>query len=304
MTDLTNKAPSYWPCAVTLLLSALFLAGCINDGDTGSANADGVPRKGDVVAAKVGETFIYKSDVLRAAYAQKLVKRGEALTPSDDVFQSLLDELVDQRLLKIAALDAKVQSSPEVKRQLAEARERILATYFVENYLKDKVSEDTLREMYDAQSALRQNGTEAKVSLISVKTEAEIKTAAAKLASGEDFLALAKTLSEQTDLQNGDIGFVSRAMLPVDMGGVVFSTPAGARSKPFETQNGWHIVEIDSFRRSPEASFESMYPQLLRYKTYAEIQSLMTKLRNENDVELFSISSKEEPATVNETNNE
>ncbi len=296
------KAQSIRQGVITLLLLSFCLAGCINDGDSGSSKTDGIARKGDVVAAKVGDTVIYKSDVLRAAQGQQLVKAGEALTPNNDIFQSLLDELIDQRLLKLAALDAKVQNAPEVKRQLAEARERILATYFVENHLRDKVTEEKLREMYKAQSSLRQNGTEAKVRLMTVKTQAGIKTAAAKLAAGEDFLTLAHSLAAESPsgLRTGDIGFVSRAMLPDEIGSVVFSTAAGARSKPFETQDGWHIVEVESFRRPPEASFESMRAQLLRYKTYSEIQSLMTKLRDDGAIEIVPIPMKTPSETKNE----
>lgn len=285
-----------------MVVSSIALTGCIDDGVQSRGEANQISRKGDKPAAKVAETYIYHSDILRAAKEQKRIKNDALLTPENDVYQTILDELVDQRLLKLAAIENGTESLPEVKRRLVEAREQILATYFVENHLKSTVTEENLRKMYDAQSSLRRNGTEAKVRLLSVRTEAGIKAAAAKLDAGEDFTVLAQTLNADAPqgLQNGDMGFVSRAMLPDDIGAVVFSTQAGTRSKPFQTQEGWHIAEVERFRRPPEASFESMRAQLLRYRTYAEIQNLMTKIRDEGEVEILS-----QPAqTQSETQNE
>lgn len=285
------KAPIFWQTLIFLLLCLTALPGCIDDGAQTRAGMDNISRQGDTPAARVGQTFIYESDILRAARLQKLIKTDEILTPESDIYQTLLNELVDQRLLKLAAIEADVQNVSEVNRRLAEARERILATYYVETHLKGQVSDEKLQKMYEAQSSLRQNGLEAKVRLLSVKTQAAIKAADAKLAAGADFAALAQTLGgdDVSGLETGELGFVSRAMLPDDIAAMVFATQAGARSKPFQTQKGWHIVEVERFRRPPEASFEAMRPQLLRYRTYLEIQNLMTELRTEGEVEILSI---------------
>lgn len=273
-----------------MVISGGFLAGCINDGALTSPEADGIARAGDIPAARVGVTLIYESDVLRAAKAQNRLADGGGLTPQDPEFRAVLDELVDQRLLKLAALDQKIENLPEVKRRLAESRERILAAHLVERRLEDAVSEKNLRDMYQSQTALRQNGNEANVRLIRAVSEAQIKSAAEKLAAGADFGELAADVSTDAASRGnaGALGYVSRAMMPEDLGAAVFSAKVGVASKPFETREGWHIVEVLDFRKPQQASFQAVRDQLRRYKTYTEIQNLMTKVREQGDVEILN----------------
>lgn len=271
---------------------AALLSGCINDANApeAEAKAEQMLRKGDTPVARVGTTLLYQSDVLRAAKAQKHIKDNETLAMDDPRFTEILDELVDQRLLKLDAISRGLESNPEIRRRVFEARERILASYLVEAHLKETVTEDNLRELYRSQALIRQNSEEAEVRLIRVVTEAEAKSVAEKLAAGEDFADMAAEFSidEATGDNGGSLGFVSRVMLSEEMADVVFLTKAGARSKPFYTEDGWVIVQVDSFRKPPQASFDSMRPQLRQYKTYAEIQDLMVNLRQSGDVEILT----------------
>ena len=270
------------------LLSTAMLTGCINDGSSSDLEADGIARSGDIKAAKVGSSYIYQSDVRRAAAAQNLIEAGELIGADDPIYTDVLEELIDQRLLKLAAIEAGLEDNTEVKRRLFETRERILAAYLVESRLEETVTEDSLKQMYSSQSALRQNSLEARVRIIRVETEAEIKAAAEKLAAGEDFGKLALELSiDASKSEDGLLGYVSRVMMADETAEAVFSTQAGKVSEPFETQGGWAIVEVMDFRKPAQASYESMRAQLKQYKTYSEVQNLMTKLREDKAVEIF-----------------
>ena len=270
------------------LLSTAMLTGCINDGSSSDLEADGIARSGDIKAAKVGSSYIYQSDVRRAAAAQNLIEAGELIGADDPIYTDVLEELIDQRLLKLAAIETGLEAEAEVKRRLFETRERILAAYLVESRLEETVTEDSLKQIYSSQSALRQNSLEARVRIIRVETEAEIKVAAEKLAAGEDFGKLALELSiDASKSEDGSLGYVSRVMLADEVAEAVFSTQAGKISEPFETQGGWAIVEVMDFRKPAQASYESMRAQLKQYKTYSEVQNLMTKLREDKAVEIF-----------------
>ena len=272
-----------------LILGAIALAGCIDDSASQRSKAEALFRESDIAAARVAGTTIYQSDVMRAANEQQRIKKDQILPANDPLFQDILSELIDQRLLKLAALDKNAERVPEVTRRLEDVRERVLAQYFVEQQIKDALTDEALRTIYKSQSALRQNGQEANVRLIRVKTEAEIKAIAEKLAKGADFGKLASKISIDIGSQNneGELGYVSRVMVDKPIADVVFTTQAGAMSKPFKTKEGWNIVEVLGFRKPQQASFEAMRPQLLQYQTYAEINTLMVKLREQSDVEIL-----------------
>lgn len=278
--------------ALSLIGTAGLIGGCIDDSGVQPVEADveRVLHKGESPVARVANTQIYPSDVIRAAKAQKRIGEEDTLAPDSALYTEILEELIDQRLLRLAAIEAGIDARPEVQHRLSEARERILASSFVENRLKDSVSEESLRDMYKSQSALRQNGDEANVRLIRVDTEEQIKTVVKRLEAGEDFGALASELSIDRVSRNndGELGFVSRVMMEDALAEKVFATKAGTRSAPFKTEKGWNIIEVIGFRKPPQASFEAMREQLRQYKTYAEIQKLMTSLRAKGDIEIYT----------------
>ena len=66
-----------------------------------------------------------------------------------------------------------------------------------------------------------------------------------------------------------------------------FATPKGERSAPFETEYGWHIVEVQNRRQAPQPSFEEMRGEILNFMTYDEIQILLKSLRAQGEVKLL-----------------
>ena len=287
MAKLTTIGAKFSNPLTVWLLPLVLLTACINDGTSGTGSGDGINRDGDMPAAQVAGSTVYLSDVISAAKAQKRIGEGETLSPEDPAFEDVLQELIDQRLLMLAAKNAGTENVPEVRRRLAVAREQILARHYVQSHLNNTVTEDSLKALYDSQSALAKNGNEANVRLIRVKTEDEITAVIKDIAAGEDFGELAGKLSidKNSRSNNGELGFVSRVMLPTAVANAVFATKSGTISKPFKTQDGWNIVEVLGTRKPQRASFESMRAQLREYKTYSEIQNLMTNLRDKAEVE-------------------
>ena len=249
----------------------------------------GVVRLGDTEIASIDGTKIYLSDVERTAASQGLIEVGSPLTPGQPIFQKVLDELIDQRLLALDALRRSLDQEDETRRRLSVARERILGNVLVETHLKDKVSEATIRRMYDEQAGLRDRGTEIQARHILLKTEEEAVTMVAKLSEGADFAALAKEFSEDEGSREkgGDLGYFTNDMLDEVFTQQAFATQKGERSAPFETEYGWHIVEVQNRRQAPQPSFEEMRGEILNFMTYDEIQILLKSLRAQGEVKLL-----------------
>ena len=276
----------------TFALTGLFVLTACQDRlivENKGALGSNIVRLGDTAVASVDGTNIYLSDVERAAMAQKLIKPGEPLSPKDAIFQKVLDELIDQRLMALSALRRSLDQGDEAQRRLAVSRERILSSLLVEEHLKENVNETSLRKMYDAQASLRNRGDEIRARHILVETEDEIKTVIKRLEEGEDFGAVAKDVSidRTSRVSNGDLGYFTKDMLTKDFTDVAFTTPLNTLSVPFKSEFGWHVIEVLGRRKGKQPNFAEMRDEILNFMTYDEIQNLVKDLRDSGDVQLL-----------------
>lgn len=288
--------PAYRPFFRPILficgaVCALTLGACHDKAlvENRGAMASNVVRLGDTAVASVDGTNIYLSDVERAAAAQKLTEPGAPLKPGDAIFQQMLDELIDQRLLALSALRQSLDQGDEAQRRLAVSRERILSSLLVEKHLADTVNETTIRKMYDAQASLRNRGDEIRARHILVKDEATIKAAIKRLAAGEPFGAVASELSiDRASRENkGDLGYFTSDMLTEDFTVKAFAAPLETISEPFQTEFGWHVVEVLDRRQARQPDFEQMRGGIVNFMTYDEIQKLVKELRGKGEVSLL-----------------
>lgn len=273
------------------LLASTLLIACDNrplkPGDKGFEV--GFKRLGDVELVKVDGTYIYQSDVVRLAVERGAIKPAEPFSQIDPMFKVLLEELIDQRLLSLAAMKRSLDQSSVNKQRLATARERILGNILVEEHLKDAVNETTIRRMYDEQAALADRGEEIRARHILLADEAAAKAALKKLVEGESFSTLAKSISldEGSKAAGGDLGYFSRDMLNPDFTSIVFAAKEGERTEVFQTSFGWHIAEVIDRRPAEKRNFETLRPNIVQFMTYDAIQSLIQELRLKSDIETF-----------------
>ena len=277
--------------AALLFIGVITLAGC-QDRLVMSDNSpfgEGVVRLGDTEVAEIDGTKIYLSDVERMAASQGLIEKGSPLTPGQPIFQKILDELIDQRLLALDALRQSLDQEDETRRRLSAARERILGNILVENHLKNTVNETTIRRMYDEQASLRDRGDEVQARHILLKDDETAKEIAKKLSEGGDFAALAREMSEDEGSRDsgGNLGYFTNDMLEAKFTHVAFATQKGDISEPFETDYGWHILQVQNRRKAAQPSFEEMRSEILNFMTYDEIQNILKSLRGQGDVKLL-----------------
>jgi len=73
-----------------------------------------------------------------------------------------------------------------------------------------------------------------------------------KLNNGADFAQLAKEYSEDqgSTLQGGDLGWVTPGTMVPEFEDMMKKTSVGEISKPFRTQFGWHILEVEGRRQA------------------------------------------------------
>lgn len=235
----------------------------------------------DAVAASVGETQIYMSDVRREAVSQNLVEDGAALRPADPVFQQVLSELIEQRLLALEARRQGLDADAETRRRLAAAEERILGNVLVETAVSRSVSDEAVQRVYEEQVRLVPPTEEVRARHILVSTREEADEVARLLAEGEDFATLAAQVSQDpaTRFEGGDLGYFTREGILPGFAGVAFETPVGSISAPFQTEFGWHVLTVVDRRNQARPSLDEMRPRIVRFLTLDGIQTLLDTIR-------------------------
>ncbi len=115
-----------------------------------------------------------------------------------------------------------------------------------------------------------------------------------RLRNGEDFAELAKQFSEDpgSALNGGDLNWIDPNSLVPAFREEMARTAIGELSQPFESQFGWHVLQVID-RRSTDSSDQMREQQaisLLRNRKYdEELQTWLRQIRDEAYVEIKNI---------------
>lgn len=123
------------------------------------------------------------------------------------------------------------------------------------------------------------------------ETEALIKDIHAQLSAGGDFCALAAEHSEDpgSALNCGDLGWTSGGQFVPPFVEAMNATPTGALSPPFQSNYGWHVLEVQDRRTQDmgEEARRNMALQILHQRRFdEELQAWLKEIRDEAFVEL------------------
>ncbi len=263
--------------ALSLLLIGA-LAGCAKNSDTSA-----IKQREGAIAKIVNGSKIYESDVELEAVAQGLIAPGDPFGPQHSAYQSVLDQVIEQRLMAQEAERLGLPEEPMAMRRLAAARERILANLLIEHLVAQNITEARIDEMYAEQVALQQLDDQVSIAHILMGSEAEARALYDEIQSGASFdsLVFAHTLDEETRLKNGDMGFVAPNKLPEPFGTVIANTSEGEVSEPFQSKDGWHILLVRERRSRAPKTKEEMRPEIVTFLTLTEISNILGRLRAE-----------------------
>ncbi|MEL6323877.1 MAG: peptidyl-prolyl cis-trans isomerase [Pseudomonadota bacterium] len=252
-------------------------------GDGRSVRVEGL------TAATVNEEPIFLSDIELEAAAQGLVAPGEAFDPDHPDFQSVMDQMIDQKLLAQEAERRRLDATDGAAHRLQVARERILGNILVETLVANDVTEEAIQEMYAEQVRLQQLDDEVRVSLITVADQATAQTVIAEYDAGEEFPALAfkYSVDSTTRVDGGDLGYINPANQPEPFGSQIGDTPVGELSPPFEADSQWHVLKIEDRRQQAPKTLEEMRPDIVTFLTYSQINQTLKALRTSGEIEIL-----------------
>ncbi len=258
---------------------------------SGSSTADvgGAEGAGETLATVNGLTV--GSTEFEAAAVRKVPKKGATLSSEEK--QEVLDRLVDEKLLYLAALDKGLDKDPKVQKVMINTllREAVYA-----NVRNSDFTDEELQRYFDENKDdfVVPAKVQIKRILIKVKDDRSDKKAKTiaeglreQLADHPDrFKELASKHSEDPyRRRGGDVGFVPKTGKPGlddEIVKVAFSLrpgnpakdEAGEVSKVFKADGGYNIVMAASKRDRVERTFQQMKGSVLRKVKNAKLKAL------------------------------
>ncbi len=269
-------------------------------------------ENGDVVIAKINNEKIYKSEIngkIREVFAGgEDIELPAIETFPPEVVETFAKEIYLERELVARAKKAGITKQEEVKAQIENTQNRIISNAYLNSVIKDKVSEEKIREKYSELSNNLAGKKEYSVAHIVVKTKAEAEKIRESLTSKKaknraNFADLAKkySLDKESAAAGGKLGYVAEESLAKEILESANSLKKGEFSKPVETKSGWHIIKVEDIRESKGVAFEdakeSIREQMIKEETGAIYKEIFDKIKVEVLIKREAAMEKNESAT-------
>lgn len=269
---------------VVVLAAVLAASGCGLGRDAGSDN-DGV--RDPIVAATVNGRPIYVEDVRNYAVSRGWIAETEDLDANSDAATLALEELIQIRLFAMEAEARGIDRQPDIRRQLENARERVLAAAIYEEIAQTAADPATIERLYRENSSRLGQGDEVHLRHIQFSTREAADAAKRRLDQGERFEALAFELSVErnTAPDGGDLGFRAISDLTPQMRTEVERTATGQLIGPVQIENGWHLFRVDDRRTIGGPSLEQLRPRITAWLAYQESTQLTERLARDARIE-------------------
>jgi len=258
-----------------------------------SANAQATAPKAanDAVIAKVEGTDIYRSEILRAfsTLPKQMQEAG-----FETIYPSLLERLIQQRLLIMEGRKKKLAESAEVKSRLVRLEDALIGEVYLNQLIEANVTPGLLEQRYA--DFLKKNPPvdEVRARHILLKTEIDAKNVIGHLDAGKTFPEAAKEFSTGPSAANGgDLGYFKRGDMVKSFADAAFAMKSGEVSPlPVKTRFGYHVIKVEDRRTNTPPSFEEMKPRILRDVGRTIAAGVMQQLVLGAKVERFALDGK------------
>ena len=199
---------------------------------------------------------------------------------SPDLRNAVRDELINIEVLAQAANKKGLNKQAEVVQQIELSRQTILASAFVQDYVKNHpFSDDVLKQEFDKINKQRGN-KEYKVSHILLKTEDEAKAVAEQLKTGKfEDVAMDKSQDPGSSVKGGDLGWAVPSNFVKPFADAMVGLNKGQISAPVQSQFGWHIIKLEDSRDMKVPAFEEVKPNLAQHMQQQLVQKAIAEQR-------------------------
>jgi len=239
-----------------------------------------------VVAVVKGSKILFRDVRLAHQYLPQQY-RGLAI---DKVYDPLVQQLIERRLVLLAARADNLAKDPQVVTQLDLARERIMEQVYLTRKINAIATPEALKSAYDAEKGAQGGPEEVCASHILVETQEEADALVAALDKGGDFAALAKEKSKgPSGTKGGDLGYFTKDKMVPEFANTAFAMKVGDVSAPVKTGFGWHVIKVIDRRKSAGPTFAERAPAIRQAMSQAVAERVLADLSNEAKIEVFKL---------------
>ncbi len=230
-------------------------------------------RSSATIVAEVGPRTVTWGDVADVIRTWPDVVAG---VPFQQLYQAAAMQMMQQRALALRAETAGIDKDPTTQRRVRNAIDDTLAQEMLRRSLRQNVSPQALRAVYNGVVAGKPGPVQIHARIIVTDTEPEAEDLIYRLNQGASFTTVARESSKDGSAPNGgDIGFVTADMLSPEVGAVAFSLGVGTiNAYPVRSANHWFIVRVEERRQGGTPSFTDARIALERDVLHAGVAAL------------------------------
>ena len=253
-------------------------------GPTTTAGATATPA--DPVVARVAGEEIRASELAEAAQNLPEELRG---MPAPVLYPMLIDQLIDRKIIVLAARKEGLERDPAVQKQVVRATDSALQNALLSREIAPTLTDAGIKARYDRDYANKPGEEEVHARHILVEDEAKAKEIITQLAGGADFAELAKTASKDPGATNGgDLGFFKKSdMLPEFAEAAFALTPGQVSATPVQTRFGWHVIKLEERRAAPAPTLEQVRDEVRQLMIQEGVTKVLATARQGVAVEKF-----------------
>lgn len=243
------------------------------------------------IVANVNGKEISRADVMK--FLNDMGPQMAMQFQSPEGIKTVIDEMVNQELLYLDAVDSKMEEEQEFKEILEATKLNLLKNYAFNKVLSniDATEEEVSNHFNEFKDNFNKPVT-VKASHILVDTEEKAQEVLTELNSDMSFAdAATKYSSCPSKDAGGSLGEFTKGQMVPEFEEAAFNMEEGSISSPVKTQFGYHIIKLDEKSPATNSTLEDVkaevYNQVLRVKQQTHYMSRINDLKGKYKVEMF-----------------
>jgi peptidyl-prolyl cis-trans isomerase C len=241
----------------------------------------------DPVIATVDGTPIHLSDL--SEMTRNLPQQLQGMSP-DQLYPILLDQLVDQKAMAIAAKKEGLLNDPAVQKRIAIGTEQVLQAALITKTVGPQISEAAINAAYQKDYANQPGVEEIHARHILVATQAQAQAIIKQLDQGADFAKLAQKYStDPGSVNGGDLGWFKKTDMVPEFADAAFAMKDGQITQtPVHSQFGWHVIQVLGHRTDPAPTLAQVHDKIRNQLIQQGIHNLLTSVRSQVTIKEYA----------------
>lgn len=243
------------------------------------------------VVAIVNGKEIFEQDVLK--FLNDMGPQMAMQFQSPEGINRVVDELVNQELLYLDAVDSKMEEEAEYNQLLELTKVNLLKNYAFNKLIgQETVNEDEIVKFYDDYKENFQRPEMLNASHILIDSEEKAKEIVEEINSGLSFEdAAIKYSSCPSKEQGGNLGEFARGQMVPEFENAAFEMEEGKISGPVKSQFGYHIIKLNERLAEATSTMEEVKDeitnQIIRMKQQDKYTNKVNELVERYEVQRF-----------------